>query len=158
MRRLLLACALLLAACTTNVYKLDARWAPLTELREASWVADGMVTTLGGVGYVSGLDRYLEQYPPDTLHFNALMTHERVHATQERDLGGQFYVDYAAFPSKRWEFESAAWSAEFRYYADHGARPTLADCQWYAAMASERYRGMIGYDQALRWFTQEAAR
>lgn len=129
----------LLAGCGARSIQLGKEWAPLSEIREAGWVADGMVTTIAPVVYVG---RIQELSP-------GVLTHERVHAVEQTREGAQWFVNYLAFPRVRWDCEKRAWEAEIAYWHARGAD---LDPEYYAKLASERYFGMVSYGEARSWF------
>jgi hypothetical protein len=145
--------ACLSAGCNTGSYKLGPEWAPLESIDEASWVSEGMVTTIEPHSYTNSLKDLLGAYPPDGVWFKALMLHEQVHAVRERQQGPMFYVEYAAFDSFRWEEEKLGYGAEIQYLRAHGIRVNPGA---YARVMADKYSGMVNYDVALAWVTSQA--
>lgn len=137
-----------LSGCMGQSIPLDPQWAPLSEIRQADWVADGMVTTVAGVAYTRVLsDLATGEY------LNALLTHERVHAQDQEREGVDFYINYLAFPWARWDYEKRAWAAEIAYKRAHGLE---VNPQEYADLAVENYFGMVDRPTALAFFRKAA--
>jgi hypothetical protein len=139
--------------CGQRSVALDPEWRPLEKVVEASWVQDGMMTTIAPIVYV----RHFEDIPWG-FEFDAILVHERVHAVRQIDQGVGFYRDYAAFPSVRWAEEKLAWSAEIAYRKAKGRRPDDEWCQHRALMASQNYARMVDPEVALAWFRAEVAK
>lgn len=150
-RAVFLVLLALVTGCGQRSIKLDPRWLPLERIVEASWVADGMVTTIAPIVYTRHLDDL-----PEGEWLNGLLTHEQVHARHELDQGISFYRDYAAFPTVRWEEEKSAWRAEITYMKSVGQPWDDARCLYMAKMASENYYGMITDQVALAFFRAQA--
>lgn len=163
MKRVLIA-LLLLAGCQT--YSLDSKWEPLTELVERPslpFVGDDTLTTRGSHVYLTDLDGFLRDIPPDSDQFAALMLHEQLHAQRQfryKGLPGELalyswigrYLTDAKF---RWQEESLAWELEIRHYVKTGLWQGEASVESVARTLSGGYvingEPMVSYQDAKLW-------
>ena len=149
MRALALAALLTPVGCGQRSVPLDPVYRPLERVVEASWVQEGMVTTIAPNVFVRSVSDFFSWDQP-MLH--VILMHERVHAIREIEAGSHYYVDYASFPSFRWEEEKLAYAEQFRLMK----RAQLPiDAHYYAEMMSTKYARMVTYDVALAWILKE---
>jgi hypothetical protein len=123
MSRLAVAVCALLTGCSSEVLRLEARWAPLVEVveRPALVLSDGASTTLGNRVYVVDLGRWERRYPEGSPEREALLLHEQEHARRQAAAGlGRWLVAYLDDPDVMWDEERRGWARELRHLQRSG--------------------------------------
>lgn len=95
-----------------DVYELDARWRPLERIQERLPLPgmSGTATTIAPVVYVQDLPAFLRRNPPGTPVFEALMTHEQLHARRQVAAGVDPWVQrYLQDTAFMWDEEQRGW-------------------------------------------------
>lgn len=123
MSRLAVALCALLAGCSSEVLRLEARWAPLVEVceRPALVLSDGASTTLGNRIYVVDLDAWQRRYPEGSPEREGLLLHEQEHARRQAAVGlGRWLAAYLDDPDVMWDEERRGWARELRHLQRSG--------------------------------------
>lgn len=155
---------LLLASCTT--YELGSKWSPLSKVVERPrlpFTNNTSTITVGSHLYVTDLDQWLEDYPPGSVEFEALMRHERVHARRQfgyMDLPGEVAVwawigRYLTDREFMWSEEQLGYYESITHLAAHRQWDT-ARTNRQATVISDHYKTlggkrMISFAKARRW-------
>jgi hypothetical protein len=162
MFRTILVLSILCAGCSSASFDLDPKWSPLTIILEKPYIANlvadkTMITTIGDTLYVYDLKAFLKNHPKDSMSFNRIMTHERVHAIRQTSgipfLGKVWWIlKYLLSADFMWDEERVALYFEYK----HSIRRAPAGD---AKAFSEQYHSiffvpMVPYDDALLWITQ----
>jgi hypothetical protein len=159
MRKLLLVLAVfLIGGCNGPVYKLEARWNPLVQVQQTTdrLITDHTTTTIGAVCFCNDLNQWLQDYPPGSVEYEAILMHERVHSIRQGSFDGQaeaWLAKYVAEPSFRWAEEQLGWAQEITHLVQNGR---YVDPQEVATWLSQNYtdplgRPMVSEANALLW-------
>lgn len=134
--------------------RLDAKWAPLERLTERPDMlgSANLATTIGHTVYIEDIDVWLGERPIDGPRFNAIMSHERIHATRQLATGVTSWIArYATSTAFMWEEESIGWYLQIREWMRSGVRFHPEG----VARTLHGYRNLAGrmvtYDEALAW-------
>jgi hypothetical protein len=137
--------------CTVSEHQLGSEWEPLTKVveRDLPFVSDTASTTVGTVVYTADLTRWLEIYPPGSVTYQALLKHEQVHAKRQIAYGTSSWIaKYLTDKSFAWEEEKLGYEAQILHLRRNGIyRPA----EYWATILSEKYNGMVTYQEALTW-------
>ncbi len=74
-------------------YELDEKWLPLEEIQERGAIlgtaikGGSIITTVGHIAYVENIEEWIARHPPESIAFEAIMTHEQVHARRQLRTG-----------------------------------------------------------------------
>lgn len=165
MRKLAIMFVLLtLAGCKT--YNLSSEWKPLTKVVERPklpFASDTATTTVGAHVYVVDLKDWLEDYPPGSVKFHALMLHEREHARRQfryQGLPGEmaktaWIARYLTDPKFMLQEEQAGFYLAIRHLQSKGAWKTT-DTLRVAVNMSKGYKTLGGkrmtsFAEAKKW-------
>lgn len=158
MRHLLLVLAVLLVGCNGPSYKLEDRWAPLVKVQQTTdkLIADQTTTTIGDTCYCNDLKQWLQDYPPGSVEYEAILRHERVHAVRQGSFAGQaeaWLARYAIDTKFRWEEEKLGWKEEITHLVQSGRNVIPEQV---ALWLNQNYSGpvggrMVSYEEALAW-------
>lgn len=123
MIRALLLGLLGLAGCSSDVLRLDPRWAPLEEVveRPSLLFGRGTSTTIGPRLYVADLCSWERRYPEGSVEREALLLHEQEHARRQLALGlGRWLGRYLNDRAFMWGEEQRGWALELRHLQSRG--------------------------------------
>ena len=159
MRRLIVLITLfIMVGCNGPVYKLEDRWAPLVQVQQTTdkLIADHTTTTIGDTCFCNDLKQWLQDYPPGTVEYEALLLHEKQHSIRQGSFEGHaeaWLLKYAAEPSFRWAEEQIGWAQEITHLVQGGRNVIPEEV---ATWLSENYsdplgRPMVSYNDALVW-------
>jgi len=121
--RLALALCALLSGCSSQVLRLEPRWAPLVEVveRPALVLSDEASTTLGNRIYVVDLSGWERRYPEGSPEREGLLLHEQEHARRQAAAGlGRWLVAYLDDTDVMWDEERRGWALELRHLQRSG--------------------------------------
>lgn len=141
----------------SDVLELDARWRPLERIQERL-ALPGMsttATTISPVVYVEDLAGFLRRNPPGSDVFEALMTHEQLHAKRQEATGVDAWVQrYLRDTAFMWEEEQRGWYVQMIALQRAGLRLDVKAI----ARSLATYRNLAGYmvseAEAEKWATQ----
>lgn len=146
----------LLAGCNGPTYQLEPRWAPLIKVQQTTdkLVADKTTTTIGDTCYCNDLKQWLQDYQPGTVEYEAVLSHERVHAQRQGSFDGQaeaWLTKYALDVNFRWAEEKLGWTEEITRLVQGGRS---VNPQEVASWLNQNYDGpvggrMVSYEDAL---------
>lgn len=129
MRKIIIALCLLMLGCT-HKHILDERWRPLEEIvdRPGYGENDWWSTTIGSSVYVADLEAWLNEKKPGGGEFEATLSHERVHAIRQRNLGVVKYIWlYLTDQKFRWYEEQLGWYVGLKIKDRYGIKWKIKD-------------------------------
>jgi hypothetical protein len=161
---MILVAATLLAGCQT--YELDDEWSPLSKVIERPslpYGSDTATTTIGAHVYTTDLKQWLADYPPGSVEFVALMSHEREHARRQfryQGLAGEmakgaWIARYLSDASFMWAEEQAGYYLSITHLAKNGHWDSSRTLRQAAAMHKHYKtilgRRMVSFEDAKAW-------
>jgi len=153
--RTMILCLALLTGCAT--YDLGDDYPPLSKIVERPslseiGVSDTTLTTKGSHVYVGDLDKFLNENPPGTTPFIALMKHEQVHGKRQfgyLGLPGEMALTawisrYAVDHNFMWAEEQQGYYAEIKHLDQHGMWSYTDTISTASAMSGGVYKTILG--------------
>ncbi len=103
---------------------LDERWRPLERIVERPplpGLSSSVATTVGTEIYVQDLEAWLAERPPGSPRYEALLSHEQVHAKRQQAAGVNAWIQrYLRDRDFMWAEEQLGYYEQLRYYEQHG--------------------------------------
>jgi len=154
----LFALIIVSTGCVGPSYNLEARWAPLVRVKQTTdkLLTDKTTTTIGDPCFCNDLKQWLQDYPPGSVEFEALLQHEQQHAIRQGSFDGPaelWIAKYIAEPAFRWQEEQIGWAKEITHLVLNGRHVIPEEV---ALWLSDNYvdplgRQMVTYSNALVW-------
>ena len=111
---------LVLLCCGCGTYQLDQKWLPLEELVERPG-SGSFITTIGNKAYVTDLSDWLDEHPPGSVTFEAILLHEQEHAKRQLEYGlSEWIKRYRTDSLFRWREEQRGYYLQLNHLQDHG--------------------------------------
>lgn len=157
MRILILLILIIMCGCNQPTLKLDSKWEPLKQIKEAphEFITEEMTVTIDDTCYVYNLREWIKNQPIGSIENDALLYHEQLHAQRQLDYPGTIVIwlfRYITSPDFRWQEEQLSYEVEIRYLQNHGLR---IDVNNLAVIMSHKYKTfggqMISYSDAVKW-------
>ena len=120
---IILFMSILVSGCAGTSVPLDEKWRPLEKLQSKRInIGDSdYLTTVGDTVYVADAEKWVQLNPPGSLNFDAVMTHERVHAIEQKKAGLASWLSrYLTDKNFMWRQEQIAEYAELQLRIERG--------------------------------------